>query len=168
MLDNDARAAMIGLRRSAAGCRYAIARWERLESLLAAEGTWFGRDRIEAIELQGFSAVVEDLYFSEDAYLTWLDCLAAQPDPKRRDIDLIVGPRVVPKAMQDRGFAPWPARPVGEPGAARGAGGPRAAAAAAREAMLRVEYEEPARAAAGAQALSRHCREEAHLLREQR
>jgi hypothetical protein len=101
MLREDARTACVGLKRSAMGVRYLISRWERLERLLAEEGTWLGAGRVEAIRLQGCSADRDQIWYSETAYQTWLDCLAAQADPKQRDIDLICQPDVVPKEVQD-------------------------------------------------------------------
>jgi hypothetical protein len=62
--------ALVGLKRSAAGCRFLIARWEHLEKALAEQGTWYGAERIKAIQLQGLSALVDDLYLDEDAYMT--------------------------------------------------------------------------------------------------
>jgi hypothetical protein len=170
MLDGDPRAAVVGLKRSAAGCRWLIGRWEYLEQKLADGGTWYGCDRIEAIQLQGLSAMVEDLYISEQAYMTWLNCLAVQPNPKERDIQLILDRRVMPKSIQDRDVAVW--RP--DPALCR------AALAAivvrellslrARAEMLRVNYEEPARADAQEMALVRLAsrKEEVALLRAQR
>src|SRR6516165_3769617 len=170
MLDGDPRAAVVGLKRSAAGCRWLIGRWEYLEGKLAAGGTLYGCDRIEAIQLRGLSAFVEDLYISEDAYLTWLNCLAAQPDPKQRDIDLVLDRRIMPKSIQDRDVEVW--RP--DPALCRAA----LAAIVARELlslraraeMLRVKYEEPARADAQEMALARLAsrKEEVALLRAQR
>jgi hypothetical protein len=52
LLDGDPRAAVVGLKRSAAGCRWLIVRWEYLQRKLAADGTLYGGDRIEAIQLQ--------------------------------------------------------------------------------------------------------------------
>jgi hypothetical protein len=169
-LDGDPWAAVVGLKRSAAGCRWLIARWEHLEQALATGGTWYGGDRIEAIQLQGLSAMVEDLYISEAAYMTWVHCLAAQPNPKERDIALVLDRRVMPKAIQDRDVAVWP----GDPAASRAA---LAAIVArelpllrAREELLRLRYEGPARADAKQQALARLAcaREEIALLRAQR
>jgi hypothetical protein len=170
MLDGDPWAAVVGLKRSAAGCRWLIARWDHLEQALAAGGTWYGGDRIEAIQLQGLSAMVEDLYISESAHMTWVHCLAAQPNPKERDIALVLDRRVMPKAIQDRDVAVWP----GDPAASRAA----LAAIVARELpplraraeLLRVKYEEPARAEAREQALARLAvrKDEVALLRAQR
>jgi hypothetical protein len=165
MLGQDARTAVVGLKRTAMGVRFLIARWERLERLLAEEGTWLGADRIEAIQLQGYSGDVNWIYYSETAYQTWLDCLAAQADPKQRDIDLICATDVVPKAVQDRG------RPLWAPD--RAASQARLKALVERElpplreleAKLRIEYEEPTRAAANDLAQARFPNEEAALLR---
>jgi hypothetical protein len=154
-LDGDPATSVLALNRSAAGCRYLIARWEHLEQALAADGTWYGADRMEAIQLQGLSSLVDDLYVSEPAYMTWLHCLAAQPNPKERDIALVLDRRVMPKSIQDRDVKVWP----GDAAASRAA----LAALVARELpelrqreeWLRVNYEAPARAEAKEQALAR-------------
>jgi hypothetical protein len=170
MLDTDPAAAVVALKRSAAGCRYLIARWEHLERALADEGTWYAADRIEAIELQGFSARVDDLYLSEPAYMTWVHCLAAQPNPKERDIALVLDRRVMPKSIQDRDVVVWP----GDPEASRAALAALVARALPalrrREEWLRTNYEAPARAEAKEMALARLARNptEVALLRAQR
>jgi hypothetical protein len=107
LLDSDPATAVMNLKRSAPGLRYLVARWERLEKLLSEEGTWYGMDRCEAIQLQGFSAAIENIFLAEPAWETWRDCLAAQPNPKPRDIELISAPDVVPKAIQDRDLPLW-------------------------------------------------------------
>jgi hypothetical protein len=170
MLDGDPATAVIGLKRFAAGCRWMIARWERLEQLLAADGTWYGMDRFEAIQLQGLSGVVPNLYESEPAYFTWLHCLAAQPNPKPRDIELVLDRRVMPKSVQDRDLEVWP----GDPEASRAYLAAIVARALpplrARAELLRAKYEEPARAEVQEQALARLARrpDEVALLRAQR
>ena len=117
------------LLRSAAGCRWAIAKWEELHKKLVDDGTWYGADRITAIQLQGFSALLDQLCFYEQGYQTWLDCLVAQPNPKQRDIDLILDWHRVPKSMQDRDVTALAGRQGREQGAAQGHRGPRAATA---------------------------------------
>src|SRR5262249_38273347 len=82
MLESAPGAAIVGLKRSALGCRFLAGRWERLLGLLDEEGTWYGNDRDEAITYQGARAGAGHLHESEGAYLTWLYCLMAQPDPK--------------------------------------------------------------------------------------
>jgi hypothetical protein len=114
--------------------------------------------------------MVEDLYISEQAYMTWLNCLAAQPNPKERDIQLVLDRRVMPKSIQDRDGEVW--RP--DPARSRA----ELAAIVARElAFLRVRagrlqsfYEMPARAEAKEQALARLAcdKKEGALLRAQR
>jgi hypothetical protein len=170
MLDGDPWAAVVGLKRSAAGCRWLIARWEHLEQALASGGTWYGCDRIEAIQLQGLSAMVDDLYISEAAYLTWLHCLAAQPNPKDRDIALVLDRRVMPKAFQDRDVEVWPGDAATSRAALAAIVARELPALRAREAMLRVKYEEPAGAEVKEQALARLARrkDEVALLRAQR
>jgi hypothetical protein len=162
--------AMVGLTRSAAGCRFLIAAWERLEKKLAEDGTWYGADRIDAILFQGFSAVVEDLYLSEQAYLTWVHCLAAQPNPKEPDIDLILEIGVMPKALQDRGEPVWPRDPSASRTALAELVARELPMLREREEYLRIHFEAPARAEAKEQALGRLAtrKEEVALLRAQR
>jgi hypothetical protein len=155
MLDSDPATAVLALTRSAAGCRYLIARWEHLERALAADGTWYAADRMEAIELQGLSAMVDDLYLSEPAYTTWLHCLAAQPKPKERDIALVLDRNVMPKALQDRDMVVWPGDPAASRAALVALVARELPALRRREEWLRVNYEEPARAEAKEQALAR-------------
>jgi hypothetical protein len=170
MLDGDPRAAVVGLKRSAAGCRWLIARWEYLEQKLAADGTWYGCDRIEAIQLQGLSAMVEDLYISEQAYMTWLNCLAAQPNSTERDIQLVLDRRVMPKSIQDRDGEVWRPDPAMSRAALAAIVARELAMLRLRAPILRVRYEEPARAAARELALARlaHRQDEVALLRAQR
>jgi hypothetical protein len=102
--------------------------------------------------------------------MTWVHCLAAQPNPKERDIALVLDRRVMPKALQDRDVAVWP----GDPAASRAALAALVARALpplrARAELLRVKYEEPARAEAQEQALARLAvrKDEVALLRAQR
>jgi hypothetical protein len=170
MLDGDPRAAVVGLKRSAAGCRWLIGRWEYLENQLAADGTWFGCDRIEAIQLQGLSAMVEDLYISEAAYMTWLHALAAQPDPKERDIQLVLDRRVMPKSIQDRDVAVWRPDPAMSRAVLAAIVARELAFLRVRAGMLRSLYEIPARAEAKEYALARLAqrKDEVALLRAQR
>jgi hypothetical protein len=164
MLAEDARTAIVGLKRSAMGVRYLITRWERLERLLAAERTWLGAARIEAIRLQGYSADLNQLWYSEEAYQTWLDCLAAQMHPKQADIDLICAADVVPKEVQDRGGPLWAPDREASQARLKALVERELPALRALEETLRIAYEEPARAAARDMAQARFPRDEADLL----
>ena len=112
MFNESCEDGLCHLTRSAEGCRWAIAQWEQLQKMLTKDGTWYGIHRIDAIQLQGLSARIDDLYHSEPAFTTWLDCLVAQPNPKQKDIDIILGPRSVPKVLQDRDVKLWPGDPA--------------------------------------------------------
>jgi hypothetical protein len=168
MFDGNPRGAIYGLKRSAAGVRFLVERWERLGRQLEQDQTWYGADRIEAIQLQGLSAMVDDLYMSEQAYWTWVWCLAAQPNPKQRDIDLVLHRRNMPKRLQDMDHPVW--RPDPDESRAR----LRALVAEILpplrelEVQLRSQYEEPARAEAVERALARVDKDEQQLLRELR
>jgi hypothetical protein len=170
MLDTDPAAAVVALKRSAAGCRYLIARWEHLERALVDEGTWFAVDRMEAIALQGLSARVDDLYLSEPAYLTWVHCLAAQRNPKERDIALVLDRRVMPKSIQDRDRVVWPGDAAASRAALAAIVARELPALRRREEWLRINYETPTRAEAKEMALARLARrkDEVALLRAQR
>jgi hypothetical protein len=168
MFDGNPRGAIYGLKRSAAGVRFLIERWERLGRQLEQDSTWYGADRIEAIQLQGLSAMVEDLYISEQAYWTWVWCLAAQPNPKERDIALVLDRRVMPKRLQDMDHPVW--RPDPDESRARMQRLVDEALPPLRqlEHELRTRYEEPARAEAVDRALARADKDEQQLLRELR
>jgi hypothetical protein len=170
MFNQSCAEAVIGLKRSAAGCRWLIACWERLERSLAADGTWYGIDRLEAIQFQGHSSLVDDLYICPEAYWTWVHCLAAQPAPKQPDIDLILDRRIMPKALQDRDVQVWRPDPAESRAALAAIVARELPALRAHEEFLRVRYEEPARAEVKEQALARlaACKEEQALLRAQR
>ena len=167
-LDGDPYWSVVGLKRFAAGVRFLIDRWERLGRHLEQDGTLLGVDRIEAIQLQGLSAMVEDLYISEQAWWTWVWCLAAQLDPKQRDIDLILDRRVMPKRVQDMDKPVW--RPDPEECRAK----LRALIAETLLALrpladrLRTEYELPERAEAVQRALARADKDEQQLVRDLR
>jgi hypothetical protein len=100
--------ALVGLLRSAAGCRWAIARWSELARELEEHGTWYGHYRHWAVQLQGKSACIEELYFNVEAFTTWSDCVACQANPKQKDIDVILDRRNIPKALQERDLTQWP------------------------------------------------------------
>jgi hypothetical protein len=155
-------------RRTAAGCRWMAATWRRLAAALAAEGTWYGINRHHAIQLQGYSSVIEHLYFCEDAYMTWVHCLAAQPATAQRDIDLILDPGVMPPAFRERGDVIWPRDPAASRAYLEALVARELPAIEALEAKLRVEYEEPGRAAARALDQIENDRHEARLLRDLR
>ena len=157
--------ALVGLLRSAAGCRWAIDYWTKLAQQLKDDGTWYGEFRVGAIQLQGESACLDQLFLSETAYLTWLDCLACQPNPKQRDIDLILDRRHVPKAIQDRDIVLWPRDPPACRTRLQAIVDRELPRLRALEAILRVQYEEPAKAEARVMALASVTREEMQLLR---
>jgi hypothetical protein len=168
-LDGDPRAAVAGLKRFSAGVRYLIESWERLGRQLEQDGTWYGNDRIEAIHLQGIWVVtVEDLYLSEPAYWTWVWCLAAQPNPKERDIEFVLDRRIMPKRIRDMDNPVWPADP--EESRARLCALVASTLPPLREleVQLRTQYDEPARAEAVERALARVDKDEQQLLRELR
>jgi hypothetical protein len=153
------------LLRSAAGCRWAIGMWEDLETKLNADGTWYGFDRLSAIQLQGLSACLDQLYHSEKSFRTWLDCLVAQPNPKQKDINRILDPHNVPKAIQDRDLKLWPGNPAESRARLHEIVNRELPRLRALEKTLRVQYEDPARAEAEDQALADVAKEEMALLR---
>ena len=163
-----APSALVGLLRSAAGCRWAIAFLERLQKLLIDDGTWYGIDKIGAIQIQGFSARISELFYEEKAYITWLDCLAAQPNPKQADIDRILDPVNVPKALLDRDVVLWPRDPAESRARLQAMLDRELPRIKAIEATLRVQYETPSRAEAQTAALAEVTKDEMQLLRSQR
>ena len=161
-----APSALVGLLRSAMGCRWAIAFLERLQRSLVQDRTWVGFDKIGAIQIQGFSASIDELRHSEAAYITWLDCLAAQANPKQQDIDRILDPAYVPKSLQDRDVSLWPRDPVECRARLQAMLDRELPRIKALEADLRVKYEDPSRAEAKTMALASVCKEEMQLLRQ--
>jgi hypothetical protein len=161
----DSDDAVAALKKTAAGTRFLITYWEELARRLETDGTWYGIDRSTVLQLQGFSACVEHLYFEEDAYWLWVWTLAAQPDPKPSDIELILRTDVMPPRLQDMGVAVW--RPDPEEARARlhAIVAETLPALRRHEAALRTRYEEPARAEAVDRALSRISKDEIQLLR---
>jgi hypothetical protein len=146
MLATSPGAAILGLRRSALGLRYLITRWERLESLLLRDGTWYGGDRNEAINYQGARAdPPESLSESEAGYLTWLYCLMTAPATKDAQFAAIGQQSWTPPALYDREPRDW----LGEPPVCRkilfDTVQRELKELRDREHVLRTNYEEPAR-----------------------
>jgi len=165
MFNVDPDMALTGLKRSAGGVRYLIRRWTDISNGLSTEGTVYGADRVEMIQMQGHSAVIDYLYLSEPAWETFRDCLATQPNPKQRDIEMICAPDVVPRSIQDRGLPLWPCDPEASRARLRAIVDRELPPLLALEAELRTQYEEPARAEAVDLALARVDKDERQLLR---
>jgi hypothetical protein len=87
-----------------------------------------------------------DLAISEPAYLTWLYCLVAQPQPKQADADLLRRPDVMPKSIQDRKPDHWPPTPEHSRAQLRALVERELPPLVALAERLRVEQEEPLRA----------------------
>jgi hypothetical protein len=165
MFNQDPNAAVAGLKRSAAGVRHLISRWEHLSRCLGEEGTLYGAEKYEAIQMQGYAAGIDQLFLSEQAWKTWVDCLASQPVIKQFDIDMLCAPDVVPKSIQDRDQPLWQPDPEASRARLRALVNRELPALRALEAELRTQYEEPALAAAEDMALARSTRDETALLR---
>ncbi len=168
LFNTDGCAAVNGMERSAMGMRELIRRWTCLESRLTEDKTWYGADRMEAIRLCGHSTRLLDLYYQENAYWIWVHCLAAQPNPRQRDIDLILGEDVMPKRLQDQGGEVWRPDPEKSLQFLRDLVTRELARLRAAEEVMRINYEEPAKAAARDIALGRLTRDEVNLVRELR
>ena len=146
MLETRPGVAVVGLKRSALGCRFLILRWERLLRLLESDGTLYGKDRDEAIHYQGARATdPANLFESEGAYLTWIYCLMAQPDPRDEDFVEIGNKSWMPSGLNDRKIHHW----LGDDALSRKLlkeiAERELAALRPREERLRKNYEEPAR-----------------------
>jgi len=100
--------------------------------------------------------------------MTWLDCVVAQPNPKQKDIDLILDHRQVPKSIQDRELKLWPGDRAASKARLQAIVDRELPRLKALEETLRVAYEEPARAAAKELALAQITPEEMALLRAER
>jgi hypothetical protein len=148
LLPSDPVQALAGLNQTAAGTRYQIQRWERLEEILKVEGTWYGQDRDEAILLQGVRAGREHMAGSEAAYVTTLYCIHAAPEENIPAFRELADPAVKPKQFVDHHASLWMLLPsharelLGELVAHH------LAPLRAREEWLRIHVEAPARAAA--------------------
>ena len=160
--------ALVGLLRSAAGCRWAIDYWTKLAQALKDDGTWHGEFLVGSIQLQGLSACLDELFVSETAYLTWLDCLGAHPNPKQRDIDLILDRRHIPKTIQERDTVLWPRDKQACRARLQAIVDRELPRLKALEETLRVQYEEPAKAEARVMALASVDKEEMALIRARR
>jgi hypothetical protein len=139
-------AAILGLKRSALGCRFLISHWSRLLTLICEEKTWFGADRDRAILLQGGRPTLEELPKSEAAYLTYLYCLMAQPrDRTDADFLLLDSDHAMPESCKDRQTERW----LGPPEVCRAMLRDKAereiAKLRVREELLRTHFEAPAR-----------------------
>jgi hypothetical protein len=168
MFNVDPPMALTGLKRSAGGVRYLIRRWTDISNSLSTEGTAYGADRVEMIQMQGHSAIIDYLYLSEPAWETFRDCLATQPNPNPRDIEMICAADVVPRSIQDRGLPLWPCDPEASRARLRAIVDRELPPLLALEAELRTRYEEPARAEAVDLALACVDKDEQQLLRELR
>jgi hypothetical protein len=165
MFNQDVPLALSGLKRCAGGVRYLIRRWNEISNNLSKEGTLYGADRIECIQMQGHSAVIDYLYVSPAAWETFRDCLACRPNPKPHDIEMICAPDVVPKPIVDRDLPLWRPDPEVARARLRAIVDRELPPLVALEAELRTRFEEPALAAAKALALAQLTREEAELRR---
>src|SRR5262249_26289841 len=103
----DTDDAMKALRRTAGGVRYLLDRWAYLERRLKTDGSWAGRDRSEALWLQGMMHRIDLLQHSEDSYWIWVDCLAALENPRTQDIDQIYRLDAMPSSVRERGIEVW-------------------------------------------------------------
>jgi hypothetical protein len=164
MFNRDPGAAVVGLRRSSHGLRHLISRWQQLKKSLSEEGTLYGAEKYEAIQMQGLYAGIDQLFLSEEAWKTWMDCLASQPVIKQFDIDTLCAPDIVPKSIQDRDQPLWQPDPEASRSRLRALIDRELADLVALEACFRAEYEEPQRAAARDRALSRFEKDHRHLL----
>jgi hypothetical protein len=168
MLEGNAHEAFARLKTTAAGCRFIASEWRRLAAALAAEGTWYQHDRNRAIMLQGESAQCDEIYSSETAFWTWAHCLAAQAEPRQPDINLIHDRTFMPKPIQDRGMPVWPLDRAASRAYLEALVARELPPIVALEKKLRMEYEEPERAAARDLDQIENCKHEARLLRDLR
>jgi hypothetical protein len=165
LFNDDPETALAQLKRSAEGLRYLIRRLIDISNNLLHDETVYGTDRVALIQMQGHSAIIDHLYFSEVAWETFRDCLAAQPNPKPRDIEMICAADVVPKSIRDRALPLWPVDPEAARARLRAIVDRELPPLVALEAELRTAYEEPGLAAAKAMALAELARDKWALLR---
>jgi hypothetical protein len=164
MFNQDPHAAVAGLKRSGHGLRHLISRWQQLGKSLSEEGTLYGAEKYECIQMQGWPAGIDQLFLSEEAWKTWIDCLASQPVIKQFDIDMLCASDIVPKSIQDRDQPLWQPDPEASRARLRALIDRELAALVALEARFRAQYEEAERAAARDRALARFEKNHRHLL----
>jgi hypothetical protein len=165
LYNQDPPMALARLKRTAGGLRYLIGRWQHINHCLSTEGTLYGMDLIDCVQIQGHSAVIDHLFLSEAAWETFRDALAARPNPHPRDIEMICAPDVVPKSIQERALPLWRPDPEAARARLRAIVDRELPPLVALEAELRVQYEEPGLAAARALALAQLTQKEKDLLR---
>ncbi len=166
--DVDPREAVVRLLRSGAGCRWALDFLQELQTKLIEDGTWYGGDMFWAIMIQGFCARLDQLYFSEAAYLTWMSCLALQPNPKQFEIDRLLDPSRVPKSLRERDIVLWPLDPVECRVRLQSILDRAIPAITEMEQDLKTYFEDQALAEVETMALAKVSRDEMELLRAQR
>ena len=166
--DVNPREAVVRLLRSGAGCRWALDFLQELQTKLIEDGTWYGGDMLWAIMIQGFSARLDQLYFSETAYMTWMSCLALQPNPKQFEIDRLLDPSRIPKSLRERDIVLWPLDPVECRVRLQSILDQAIPAITEMEQDLKVYFEDPALAEVETIALSTVTKQETLLLRAQR
>ena len=158
--------AMIEFKRFAAGIRHILSRWERLEQAFLQDQTWYGNMVLEAIQMQGVSARMDELYFSEEAWLTWAYCHVAQANPDLREGELLWSPEVMPISIQENPPQPWPLTREYCQEQLRKLLASEIPPLRALEQKLRLEVEEPARAAAAELALAAISVQESRLVQQ--
>ena len=142
------------LTRCAAGCRWAIAKWEQLQKMLAADGTWYGADRLAAIQLQGVSACLGELYFPKRPSGPGSTAWWRSPTPNKKISIRSLIRRACPSCFGIAMSAALAGKPGREPARLQALVDRELPRLRALEETLRVQYEEPARAAAQDMALA--------------
>ena len=134
------------------------------EKRLTEDGTWFGADRLRAINLQGFASLPLDLYLEEVAYWTYVHSMAASPNPTQLDIDTIHRDDIMPQRLQDQGVQVWRPDPEVSRQFLRDLVTRELARLRREEEELRMKQEEPSKAAAIDLALARLTKDEVLLM----
>jgi hypothetical protein len=149
-LKEDPASAIRGLRRTAAGCRWLLERWNDLKDELDDRGAWVASNRMLATRLQGLrpEACRED----EMAFLTRSWNVAAQPHRDQEGLDRLLEPTQIPDTLRSE-FAGR--EPMAEPSRALlfEMVAEHLAELTGREEHLRTTIEEPARAGAADRAM---------------
>jgi hypothetical protein len=95
------------LKRFALGLRWLLSRLERLAALLERDGTLYGSDRNELIQLMGSEPYIDRLYLSEEAFLIWLYCAVTKPEPVQEEIQALGAEEILPVSLRDRPTYTW-------------------------------------------------------------
>ncbi len=138
--------AVAGLRRTDAGRRWMIGRWEELGRMLDDRGYWTDYERNEAVRMLGLRPEPHHMKGQPGAWLTRLSNLLCRPEPSGTAVGAMFAPDRMPGPLR----ASYRLDALPDPDACRRS---LDATVADQIALLNAGRDDPARAAAGDRAL---------------